>query len=239
MERFRTEFDAILLGALGDPRVPSNVHAKDILLGSRFQLDLYINLRPVQLLDARYCPLKGKTPRGHRHRRVPREHRGPVHGRGRASSSAARPTRSRSRPRSTPARGWSASSAPPSTTPASHGRRAGVHVRQVQRHAPRPRPLAAHLFKLVAAEYPEIKAFHLYVDVLAMELVRAPERFDVIVTNNLFGDIVTDLGAQIRAASGSRAPGTSTPAGIGCSSRSTAPRRTSPGRVSRTRSPRS
>ena len=62
MERFRTEFDAVYLGALGDPRVPSNVHAKDILLGSRFQLDLYVNLRPIKLLDERYCPLKGKGP---------------------------------------------------------------------------------------------------------------------------------------------------------------------------------
>src|SRR5687767_7238551 len=61
MALFREEFDAIFLGALGDPRVPTNVHAKDILLGSRFQLDLYINLRPCRLLDARPCPLKDKT----------------------------------------------------------------------------------------------------------------------------------------------------------------------------------
>ena len=56
------DYDAIFLGALGDPRVPSNVHAKEILLGMRFQLDLYINLRPVKLLDARYCPLKDRDP---------------------------------------------------------------------------------------------------------------------------------------------------------------------------------
>ncbi len=56
------DYDAIFLGALGDPRVKSNVHAKDILLGMRFQLDLYINLRPCKLLDARYCPLKDKGP---------------------------------------------------------------------------------------------------------------------------------------------------------------------------------
>ena len=49
MERWHNEFDAIFLGALGDPRVPSNVHAKEILLGARFQLDLYINLRPIRL----------------------------------------------------------------------------------------------------------------------------------------------------------------------------------------------
>ena len=67
-------------------------------------------------------------------------------------------------------------------------------------------------FKEVAVEYPGIETFHLYVDVLAMELVRKPEQFDVIVTNNLFGDIITDLGAQIQggiglAASGNIHPG--------------------------------
>jgi 3-isopropylmalate dehydrogenase len=58
------------------------------------------------------------------------------------------------------------------------------------------------VFKEVAAEYPEIAASHLYVDVLAMELVRAPERFEVIVTSNLFGDIVTDLGAILQGGIG-------------------------------------
>jgi 3-isopropylmalate dehydrogenase len=67
-------------------------------------------------------------------------------------------------------------------------------------------------FKEVGAEYPEIRTFHLFVDVLTMEMVRAPEQFDVIVTNNLFGDIVTDLGAQLQggiglAASGNIHPG--------------------------------
>ncbi|MGB0641527.1 MAG: isocitrate/isopropylmalate family dehydrogenase, partial [Myxococcota bacterium] len=62
MDRWRDEFDCIFLGALGDKRVPSNVHAKEILLGARFELDLYINLRPIKLLDSRYCPIKGKTP---------------------------------------------------------------------------------------------------------------------------------------------------------------------------------
>src|SRR5262245_26538807 len=56
----RDEFDAILLGALGDPRVPDNRHARDILLGTRFELDLYVNYRPVRLLDDRLCPLKNR-----------------------------------------------------------------------------------------------------------------------------------------------------------------------------------
>src|SRR6476660_8516598 len=53
------DFDAIFVGALGDPRVPTNIHAKEILLGMRFKMDLYANVRPVKLLDEGLCPLKG------------------------------------------------------------------------------------------------------------------------------------------------------------------------------------
>src|SRR5262249_28249390 len=56
------DFDAIFLGALGDPRVPSNIHAKEILLGMRFKMDLYANVRPVKLLDESLCPLKNVKP---------------------------------------------------------------------------------------------------------------------------------------------------------------------------------
>src|SRR5947199_9387318 len=57
------DFDAIFVGALGDPRVPANIHAKEILLGMRFKMDLYANVRPVKLPDARLCPLKGIEPK--------------------------------------------------------------------------------------------------------------------------------------------------------------------------------
>src|ERR1700757_3535315 len=56
------DFDAIFVGALGDPRVKTNIHAKEILLGMRFRMDLYANVRPVKLLDASLCPLKDGTP---------------------------------------------------------------------------------------------------------------------------------------------------------------------------------
>src|SRR5437870_2614748 len=58
----RDQFDAIFIGALGDPRIPDMRHARDILLGTRFVLDLYVNYRPVRLLDARLCPLKDRKP---------------------------------------------------------------------------------------------------------------------------------------------------------------------------------
>src|SRR5215467_4582329 len=61
VEMLRDEFDAILFGALGDPRVPSNRHAADILLGLRFKLDLFVNARPVELLHDRLTPLHGRS----------------------------------------------------------------------------------------------------------------------------------------------------------------------------------
>src|SRR5688572_29940261 len=61
MDEFRDRFAAIFIGAYGDPRVPDMRHAAEILLGIRFQLDLYINFRPCKLFDARLCPLKGKS----------------------------------------------------------------------------------------------------------------------------------------------------------------------------------
>src|SRR5258707_10643275 len=63
VEMLRDEFDAILFGALGDPRVPSNQHAADILLGLRFKLDLYVNSRPVELLHDRLTPLRDRKER--------------------------------------------------------------------------------------------------------------------------------------------------------------------------------
>src|ERR1700722_4526573 len=63
VEMLRDEFDAILFGALGDPRVPSNQHAADILLGLRFKLDLYVNARPAELLHDRLTPLRNRTER--------------------------------------------------------------------------------------------------------------------------------------------------------------------------------
>jgi 3-isopropylmalate dehydrogenase len=213
LERFRNEFDAIYLGALGDPRVPSNAHAKDILLGSRFKLDLFINFRPIQLLDERYCPLKGKTTAdidmvvfrenteglytgigGQFKRGTPDEvaieaemnTRKGVERIIRAAFAYARQTKRTSVCMSDKA--------------------------NAMRHG---HDLWQRVFKEVGQEYPEIRQFHLYVDVLCMEMVRAPERFSVIVTNNLFGDIITDLGAQLQGGIGLAGSGNLNPGHVG------------------------
>jgi 3-isopropylmalate dehydrogenase len=207
---WRKDFACIYLGALGDPRVPSNVHAKDILLGSRFKLDLYINLRPIKLLDERYCPLKGKGPEDVDMVVFRENTEGLYTGIG---GQFKRDTEDEV------------------AIEQEINTRKGVEriIRAAFRYAKENgltrvcmsdkanamrhgHDLWQRVFKLVAAEHPGIESRHLYVDVLTMEMVRAPEQFQVIVTNNLFGDIVTDLGAQLQggiglASSGNIHPG--------------------------------
>jgi len=203
-------YDAVFLGALGDPRVPSNVHAKEILLGARFKLDLYVNYRPCKLLDSRYTPLKDCEPEDISFVVFRENTEGLYTGVGGQFK------------RGTPDE---------VAIEAELNTRKGVEriIRAAYEHADKHHlknmcmsdksnamrhghDLWQRVYKEVAKEYPHIESRHLYVDVLTMEMVRAPNQFDVIVTNNLFGDIVTDLGAQLQggiglAASGNLHPG--------------------------------
>jgi 3-isopropylmalate dehydrogenase len=210
MERFRQEFDAIYLGALGDPRVPSNVHAKDILLGSRFQLDLYVNLRPIRLLDERFCPLKDKT-EDDIDMVVFRENTEGLYTGIGGQFKRGTPDELAIEQEINTRKGVERIIRAAFEYARLHERKSVCMADKANamRHG---HDLWQRVFKIVAAEFPEIEAFHLYVDVLAMEMVRKPERFEVIVTTNLFGDIVTDLGAALQgglglAASGNIYPG--------------------------------
>lgn len=199
-DRFREEFQAIFLGALGDPRVPSNQHAKDILLGARFELDLYINFRPVQLLDARYCPLEGKGPDDVDFIVFRENTEGLYTGIG-GQFKRGTPDEVAIEAEMNTRKGVERIIRAAFAFAQQHGRKSVCmsDKANAMRHG---HDLWQRTFKEVAAEFPDIEAFHLYVDVLTMEMVRAPEQFDVIVTNNLFGDIVTDLGAQIQGGIG-------------------------------------
>ena len=183
----RDEVDAIFLGALGDPRVPGNEHARDILLGLRFRLDLYVNFRPVILLHPDLTPLKTAKPIDFVIFRENTE--GLYLGRGRVSGDeyiAEEVNTGKGVERIIRAAfEW-----------------AKTHGKQRVTMSDKSNAIPAHKiwqekFKVVAAEYPRIAAEHRYVDALAMELVREPERFQVIVTNNLYGDILSDLGAGL------------------------------------------
>ena len=195
VEMLRDEFDAILFGALGDPRVPSNQHAADILLGLRFKLDLYVNARPTELLHPRFTPLRDRTPADINFMVFRENTEGLYAGVG----------------------GFFKKDTPDEIAVQEDvNSRKGVE--RIIRHAfayARAKKLKrlcmsdksnaltfAHdlwqrVFKSVRLEYPDVDSRHLYIDTLAMELVRDPSQFDVIVTCNLFGDIISDLAAQL------------------------------------------
>jgi 3-isopropylmalate dehydrogenase len=183
----RDDVDAILLGALGDPRVPGNEHARDILLGLRFRLDLYINFRPVQLLHPALTPLRAT---GAIDFVIFRENTEGVYlGRGRVSGEEFIAEEVNT------ARGVERIIRAAFVWATAHGK-TRVTMSDKSNAVPAHK-IWQEKFKAVAAEYPGIQAEHRFVDALAMELVRDPGRFQVIVTNNLYGDILSDLGAGL------------------------------------------
>ena len=214
LEGFATlsrDFDAILVGAFGDPRVTTNVHAKEILLGMRFKMDLYANVRPVRLLDAVLCPLKDIEP-GEIDFVVIRENTEGVYG----------------------DLGGVFKQGTPDEIAIQEDINTRKGVERVVRFAfeyarvnpkqdgsPRKRVLLCdksnamthagglwqRTFKEVAHEHPGIETAHMYVDALCMQMVRDPRGFDVIVTNNMFGDIITDLAAGLQGGLGMAASG--------------------------------
>jgi 3-isopropylmalate dehydrogenase len=185
-------------------------HARDILLGTRFKLDLFINLRPIRCLHDRLCPLKGFSAedvdfvvfrenteglyvgmggvfkKGTADEIAIQEDVNTRKGVERIIRAAFEYARTHGRKRVT-------------MSDKSNALRFGHDVWQ-------------RVFAEVGAEYGDIEHDHLYVDALAMQLIKNPAQFDVIVTCNMFGDILTDLGAQLQgglgvAASGNIRPG--------------------------------
>ena len=210
------DFDAILVGAFGDPRVPSNIHAREILLGMRREMDLYANVRPVRLLDAVLCPLKGIEPKDLDFV-VIRENTEGVYGdlggvfkQGTADEVAIQEDINTRKGVERIIRYAFEYCATNRKLDGSARRRVLMCDKSnAMTHAG---GLWQRVFKEVAADHPRIETQHMYVDALAMQMVRDPRGFDVIVTNNMFGDIITDLAAGLQgglgmAASGNLHPG--------------------------------
>jgi 3-isopropylmalate dehydrogenase len=199
IDAFREGYDAILFGAVGDARVKDNAHAREILLGLRFGLDLYVNFRPCRLMSDRLSPLKGKGQKeidfvvfrentegmynaigGVLKKGTPDE----------VTIAEEVNTRKGVERIIRAAFGW-----------------AKAHGKKRVALGEKSNAIAAHelwlrTFREVAREYSEIEAKHFYIDALAMQMVLKPEAFDVIVTTNLFGDILTDLGAALTGGMG-------------------------------------
>lgn len=188
------EHDAVLLGALGDPRVPGNEHAKDILLGMRFKLDLYVNFRPCVLLDPEHCPLRSVEP-GLRLEIFRENTEGEYTGLG-GSFKTGTPDEIAIEENIATRKGVERLIRAAFEHARDRGRQ---HVTLVDkanamRHVG---GLWRRVFHEVGEEFPGIEQDAMYVDAMAMDLVRRPERYDVIVAPNLFGDIVSDLAAEI------------------------------------------
>jgi 3-isopropylmalate dehydrogenase len=199
-DMFRREYAAIFIGALGDPRVPSNQHAADILLGTRFNLDLYVNQRPVKLLDARLCPLKNRSEADVDFVIFRENTEGLYVGMGGV---------------------FKKNTADEVAVQEDVNTRkgverilvyafeyAGAHDLKRVCMSDKANALAfghglwQRAFADVRKRYPGIESRHLYVDTLNMELVRDPGQFQVIVTCNMFGDILSDLGAALQGGLG-------------------------------------
>ena len=204
------QYDAIFVGALGDPRVPDNRHARDILLGTRFELDLYVNYRPVRLLDDRLCPLKGRG-RADVNFVVFRENTEGVYVSIGGRFKAGTEDEVAIQEEINTWKGVNRIIRHAFVYADRHGHTkvcmADKSNAMQQGHA-----LWQRVFRQVAAEFPGIEATHQYIDALAMFLVKDPGQYQVIVTNNLFGDIVTDIGGALQgglgmAASGNLHPG--------------------------------
>ena len=201
--------DAIYLGAIGDPRLPVGLIEYGIIAKCRFELDLYVNKRPIKLYDERLCPLKGKTPEdvdmviirentedaytgmhGFAHKGQPLEVATQTmvytrEGTERAIRYAFELARERDKKK---------------------------QVTLIDKaNAVRAQDLWTRVFAEVAEEYPDIKTDHAYIDAACMWMVKNPEWFDVAVTPNLCGDIITDLGAMVQGGMGVAASGNINP----------------------------
>jgi 3-isopropylmalate dehydrogenase len=201
--------DAILLGAIGDPRLPVGMLERAIISGIRFGLDLYVNLRPVKLYAADLCPLKGKTPE-HIDMVVVRENTEDVYA----------------------GIGGFLKKGTPDEVAVQEMIFTRKGVERVIRYAfdlARSRAKTRKLtlvdkanavgamdiwtraFEEVGREYPDITRDHAYIDAACMWMVKNPESFDTIVVSNMFGDILPDRGAALQgvgiAASGNIHPG--------------------------------
>ncbi|GAF94725.1 unnamed protein product, partial [marine sediment metagenome] len=210
IEEFKEKYHAIYIGALGDPRIPDMAHARDILLGTRFKLDLFVNYRPVRLIDPKLCPLKDKKPEDVNFVVFRENTEGMYAGVGGhlkkiTTDEVAIQTSVNTY------KGVERIVRYAFEYVRDHGLNK-VTMSDKSNALRFEGDLWQRVFEEVAEEYPDIEKQHLFIDALVMQLVKRPEQFQVIVTSNMFGDIVTDLGGQLQgglgiAASGNLHPG--------------------------------
>jgi 3-isopropylmalate dehydrogenase len=197
--------DAIYVGALGDPRIPDMTHARDILLGMRFKLDLYVNHRPIKVLHGSLCPLAGRRPEDidmvffRENTEGAYVGVGGIFKKGTADEVAVQEDiNTRKGVERIIRHAFEFARA---------NRRRSVCMADKSNALRFGHDIWQRVFESVRGEYSDIESFHVYVDALAMQMVLKPQNFDVVVTNNMFGDILTDLGAALQGGLGMAASG--------------------------------
>lgn len=199
------DHSAILLGAIGDPRVETGLLERAIIAGIRFGLDLYVNLRPIKLHAEHLCPLKGYRPEQIDMVIVRENTEGAYVGVGGIMK--------RGSPDEVAVCNmvWTRSGVERVVRYAYDlaqkrgGRRRLTLVDKA--NAIRPMDLWTRVFSEVGREFPDIQQDHAYIDAACMWMVKNPDWFNVVVTDNLFGDIITDLGAMLIGGMGIAASG--------------------------------
>jgi 3-isopropylmalate dehydrogenase len=199
-ERIAREASAVLLGALGDPRVPGLEHARDILFGLRFGLDLYANVRPVRALADRLVPLKGRAAKDVDFVVFRENTEGIYVGMGGQFKRGTRDEVAINEDVNT-RKGVERLVRAGFEHARRHGKRR-VHMADKSNAMRHAHELWYRVFFEVAKEYPDIEAKHVYVDAMCLYVVQDPSQFEVVVTCNLFGDILTDLGAALQGGLG-------------------------------------
>jgi len=203
-------FDAVLLGAVGRPDVPPGVLERGLLLRLRFELDLYVNLRPVRLLPGAPTPLAGKSSDDIDLVVIRENTEGSYAGEG-GFLRKGTPHEIATQGSVNTRRG--AERCIRYAFELAANKRTRKHVTLC--HKTNVLTFAGDLwqraFNAVAADYPTVTTDYVHVDAACLYLVESPERFDVVVTDNLFGDIVTDLGAAIAGGMGLAASGNLNP----------------------------
>jgi 3-isopropylmalate dehydrogenase len=199
------DFDAIFVGALGDPRVKTNIHAKEILLGMRFKMDLFANVRPVKLFEPSLCPLKNVRTEDINFTVIRENTEGVYMDMGGVFK-----------------QGTPDEVAIQDDINTRKGVERVIHFAfEYARAEGRKKVLMSdksnvmtyagglwqRVFKEIAQEYSDITPQHMYVDALCLHMVREPQSLEVIVTNNMFGDIITDLAAALQGGLGMAASG--------------------------------
>jgi 3-isopropylmalate dehydrogenase len=207
------QYDAIFLGAMGDPRVPDNAHARDILLGMRFQLDLFINLRPIQLFESRLSPLRAVTP-DDVDLVIFRENTEGVYvamgGNFKQGTADELAVETDVNTRTGVERIIRAAFAY-----AREYERERVTLTDKANAMPYAGSLWRRVFAEVGGEYADVPRNAVYADALALDLVLHPARYDVIVAPNLFGDILSDLAAALVGGLGLAPSASLHPGGVG------------------------